>query len=472
MSNADKVAFLRHYAERYFAVACDAVRRHDPNHLILGCRFAGLESAHPVVWEEAGRHCDVVSVNVYPWADLDRGVVLDEKCGIPVAERFREYHGYAQKPLYITEWSFPALDTGRACLVGAGQRVNTQKERAEAAALFLRTMRDDPHVVGGDWFMWCDRPAAGSSKWNPEDCNYGLVNEEGVPYEELVSMFARIHSGAAAVHAAANDERRETRDERKATITEESERDRYFAEAESFVTRHSSLVTPVVAFVREVDHWALSNAFVRLSGTLGSRYMADTIAFGDTSVGRYGSCLHVIDDGSNVWLDAERVTDVAVATNAATGAISVAIRSTNNGDGIPEPLRFAVTHRLTVAPGARDILAEIVSLENLGDKPIFVKRLFLRPYSLEKMPAAVSFAPSVWHGPCEAAWRLPGGGAWGVSSRDDSAVRFRFFVDRAGVQHPDARFAPDARAAGFTLVPGDVWRPALPHSALIHLFPQ
>ena len=67
--------------------------------------------------------------------------------------------------------------------------------------------------------------------------------------------------------------------------------------------------------------------------------------------------------------------------------------------------------------------------------------------------------------------RLPGGGSWGVSSRDEAAARFRFFVDRAGVQHPDARFAPDARAAGFALDPGAVWRPSVPHSALLHTNP-
>ena len=493
-SLAAKLAFLRHYARTYFETACAAVRRHDPNHLILGCRFAGLESAHPVVWEEAGRFCDVVSVNVYPWADLDRGVILDEKCGVPVAERFGEYGGYAGKPLFVSEWSFPALDTGRKCLVGAGQRVPTQENRAEAAGLFLRTMRDDPHVVGCDWFMWCDRPAAGSSKWNPEDCNYGLVNESGVPYEGLVSMFKSIHGGAAEpcgnVHKSAN-----ASSVHKSQITIVSERDLYFTEASrgekhahddldlSFLNNDGQLsfVNNPVGFRQDADGaWSLSNAFVRLSGRVGSRYMADEIAFlpGGASrpgeplpVGRYGACVHLLVDDAHVWLDAERVTDVSVSTNAATGAVSVTLRSTSDGDDIPEPLAFAVTHRLTLAPGSRAILAEIVSLENLGSAPLFVKQLFLRPYSLEEKPVAVPFAPNVWRGPCEAAWRLPGGGSWGVSSRDEAAARFRFFVDRAGVQHPDARFAPDARAAGFALAPGAVWRPSVPHSALFHTNP-
>ena len=487
-SLAAKLAFLRHYARTYFETACGAVRRHDPNHLILGCRFAGLENAHPVVWEEAGRFCNVVSVNVYPWADLDRGVILDEKCGVPVAERFREYGGHAGKPLFVSEWSFPALDTGRKCLVGAGQRVPTQADRVEAAALFLRTMRDDPHVVGCDWFMWCDRPAAGSSKWNPEDCNYGLVNESGVPYEGLVRAFAAVSSGSSGGSGSSGNTA-------KGCV---SERERFLAAASSHLDL--SFVNNPVGFRQEADGgWVLSNAFVRLSGRVGSRYMADEIAFSGgaggspavTSVGRYGACIHLLADGSHVWLDAERVTDVSVSTNAAS--VSVTIRAEGgelrreatrrpqsghiggeaalNRDGEGGAPAFAVTHRLTLAPGSRDVLAEIVSLENLGAAPLFVKQLFLRPYSLEEKPVAVPFAPNVLHGPCEAAWRIPGGGSWGVSSRDEAAARFRFFVDRAGVQHPDARFAPDARAAGFALDPGAVWRPSVPHSALLHTNP-
>lgn len=493
-SLAAKLAFLRQYARTYFETASAAVHRHDPNHLILGCRFAGLENAHPVVWEEAGRFCDIVSVNVYPWADLDRGVILDEKCGVPVAERFGEYGGYAGKPLFVSEWSFPALDTGRKCLVGAGQRVPTQEDRAEAAALFLRTMRDDPHVVGCDWFMWCDRPAAGSSKWNPEDCNYGLVNESGEPYAGLVRAFAAVSSGSSGGSESSGNTA-------KGCV---SERERFFAEAREAGSAPGASAPGPVGFRQDADGgWSLSNAFVRLSGRVGSRYMADEIAFSGgaggspavTSVGRYGACIHLLADGSHVWLDAERVTDVSVSTNAASVSVTIraeggnpSLRATDapviGGNAAPSlpPARrpvigeggdaaFAVTHRLTLAPGSRDVLAEIVSLENLGSAPLFVKQLFLRPYSLEEKPVAVPFAPNVLHGPCEAAWRIPGGGSWGVSSRDGAAARFRFFVDRAGVQHPDARFAPDARAAGFALDPGAVWRPSVPHSALLHTNP-
>ena len=67
MTRALKTAFLELAAERYFKTTTEAIRKFDANHLILGCRFAGMEGAHDIVWKVAGRYCDVMSFNVYPW---------------------------------------------------------------------------------------------------------------------------------------------------------------------------------------------------------------------------------------------------------------------------------------------------------------------------------------------------------------------------------------------------------------------
>ncbi|MBR1836766.1 MAG: hypothetical protein IJ783_05720, partial [Kiritimatiellae bacterium] len=187
--------FLRLFAERYFSVLCGAIREADPNHIVLGCRFAGpFACVHPVLWEVAGKHCDVVSFNCYPWADLDRGVVLDEKGGVPVADRFRRIHDWCGRPLMVTEFSFPALDTGRPCFHGAGQRHLSQSGRAAATALFARTMLSLPFFAGYSYFMFLDQPASGISETFREDSNYGLISEFGEPYPEITAAFREIHS--------------------------------------------------------------------------------------------------------------------------------------------------------------------------------------------------------------------------------------------------------------------------------------
>ncbi|NOX54265.1 MAG: hypothetical protein GXP27_07440, partial [Planctomycetes bacterium] len=183
--------WIRLVAERYFRACREAIRRHDPNHLILGCRFAG---SAPDIWDIAGRHCDIVSFNSYPRIDVDAGV--------PSAfiEQLRQWHRQAGKPLMITEWSFPALDSGLPCKHGAGMRVDTQQQRARCFTHFQTVMFSLPFMVGSDFFMWVDEPALGISETFPEDTNYGLVNERDEPYPELTEAARRLNPRVYELH--------------------------------------------------------------------------------------------------------------------------------------------------------------------------------------------------------------------------------------------------------------------------------
>ena len=204
-----KEAFLSLVAERYFATTAEAIRAADPNHLVMGCRFAGVFGAHPVVWQAAGRYCDVVTVNMYPTVDLDGAGPITvnhpaEKKFVDAVNALTRLQRTAGKPVIITEWSFPSLDSGLPCKKGAGQRVKTQGERAKAVAAFVRTFASLPFVVGCDWFMWTDCPNMGEPGNDGEDCNYGLVNAADEPYGEVVEMFARLNRDMERLHAAGN----------------------------------------------------------------------------------------------------------------------------------------------------------------------------------------------------------------------------------------------------------------------------
>lgn len=189
----DQLAFVAEVADRYFRTTCEAIRRWDPNHMILGSRFAG--DAPPGVWEAAGRYCDIVTFNYYGRVDLLR----TEAPG--TAERWTEYYNKAKRPLMITEWSFPALDSGLPCKHGAGMRVDTQTQKALCYEVYQRMIFSLPFMVGSDYFMWVDEPALGISDTFPEDSNYGLVNEQDEPYEELTRTATRVNTLAYALHS-------------------------------------------------------------------------------------------------------------------------------------------------------------------------------------------------------------------------------------------------------------------------------
>ena len=449
----DAVGFLRLIAERYFSINCAAIRAADPNHAVLGCRFArGTLWTHDVVWEAAGKYCDAVSFNCYPWCDLYREVVLTDQGGIPIQGEFRRVHALCRKPMIVTEWSFPALDTGRPCLHGAGQRFHTQEERATAVELYARTILSEPYMVGYNWFMWVDQPAAGLRPALPEDSNYGLVGEDGRPYTLVTEAFARVNREGKTAFRAGLGER------------------------------------PL--FHQEPDGaWSLSNGLVRISGRIGGAFMADEIAFGgQPPAGRFRTLLQRLDGSRRFWTDTDRVTDVAFALDEATGVGAVTIRAVGGkadmsrasvlppppsevagsprrgteGEPLQAPALFAMTARLSLAPDSSDVLAEIVSAENLSAFPLHVERVFMRPYAATAKPEGVPTVPKLWEGPHDGWWRLPDGRRFGAVSHDASSCSFRFYIDKKGVQHPDAPFVEDGP---FEIPPRATWRPSWPMGA-------
>jgi len=193
--------FLALIAERYFSVAAKALREADPDHLVLGCRFAG--SVPEPVLAAAGKYNDVFTFNTYPHVDFENVWSPDGTGG--VVERVpRELSGYfavARKPILITEWSFPALDSGLPCQHGAGMRVDTQAQKAACYRIFVNAMADLPFLIGYHYFMWADEPALGISTSFPEDSNYGLLNEKDETYEALVQASTAANRSAESRHA-------------------------------------------------------------------------------------------------------------------------------------------------------------------------------------------------------------------------------------------------------------------------------
>ncbi len=191
--------FVAEAAGRYFRVTNEAIKRHDPNHLNLGCRFA-WDAPQPA-WTASGQYCDIVTVNMYPRADLENRSVPG------IREHLIRRYEWCRRPIIVTEWSFPALDSvdsqGRPLPSrhGAGMRVDNQEQRAQCYALFQKTIFALPFIVGSHYFMWVDEPALGISSTFPEDSNYGLVSEADIPYPELTQMATKVNGQLARIHS-------------------------------------------------------------------------------------------------------------------------------------------------------------------------------------------------------------------------------------------------------------------------------
>ena len=440
VSVQDKLDFLKLAAERYFSATTAAIRSADPNHLVLGARFAGIRGAHPVVWEVAGKYCDVVTLNCYPWADLDRNVVrmgrsLDSE---RLVDAFGKLYSRTGKPLLVTEWSFPALDTGRPCSHGAGQRFRTQTLRAQASELLAKTLLSLPYVLGYDYFMWVDQPVAGLSDAFPEDCNYGLLSEEDVPYRELTSMFSRIHRDIGSLRDGGLP--RERKIDPPPAVSA--------ADAERRIGHSSDSV-----FVRNGDMYELSTPDgLVLEGSVGGKDIFSSVKARGMDLGRFTMMLCDKVRGNSRWQNLSKVT----SAEWKDGALHV------TAEGGLDDGRFSFSCRIVPLAGQYRFLCELVSMENLGGAVIDVSSVLFRQYvtyanDKSNTPEFKS-APDLWQAPDADAWfRKKDRAFFGGFTRAGTVARFQYFTSMGGkVQHPDAQFEPSGRVS---LKPGESWRP-------------
>ena len=442
-----KTEFLAFVADRYFSVTTAAIRRHDPNHMVLGCRFAGFDGAHDVVWRAAAKYCDIVTFNCYPWADLDRNIVLDRKDGVPVRDKFNELYAKVSRPMLITEWSFPALDTGRPCYYGAGQRFRTQDLRVRATELFARTLLTLPYFIGYDYFMWVDMPAPGVNRSSGEDCNYGLIREDGRPYEGVTSLFARLQKDVGRVRSAGFP--KECKYTPPPVV---SEHEKFVSEAKG--------VSSAVRFLRDGNGWTLANdAGLVLKGSVGGgKDMVSDVILDGRRFGSLGGLVEMRNGEDRLWIDAREVREVRFIREGVCGSVEV------TAEGAYLNSRFALALRFTLAPGRKDFISKIVSVRNLGQNPMSVLQLYFRPFAAEKPVGEVPRVLNLWKGPAESQWRFADGATYEIVSYDQDAAAFRLWLDEGGGQHPDVAFAPPEL---LTLDPGKEYRPPRPMSARI-----
>lgn len=175
ITDQDREAFLAHAADTYFSAVSKAIRTHDPNHLVLGSRFHGRANKIPALFEAAGRHLDVISVNYYhAWTpDLDLMKMWEQQ---------------SQKPTLITEWYAKGEDSGLANTSGAGWLVKTQADRAAFYQNFTLALLESRTCIGWHWFRYSDNdPEERGTDPSNRDANKGIVTSRYQPYLELLS---------------------------------------------------------------------------------------------------------------------------------------------------------------------------------------------------------------------------------------------------------------------------------------------
>jgi hypothetical protein len=178
-------------AERYYTLAEKAIRAADPGALYFGDRL-------PIYYDPAAvramaRHVDAIATNYNPdsgdgWIAHYYFAGLEQLSG--------------GKPVLVTEWFFAANEnrTGNSNN-GHLMTVETQAERAAGAAATTGNFAAFPEIIGTHWFQYYDHPKGGRP--DGEDYDFGLVDIDDQPYEQLTAALAQINRFVPAIHAAA-----------------------------------------------------------------------------------------------------------------------------------------------------------------------------------------------------------------------------------------------------------------------------
>lgn len=174
-------AFLEYAADRYFTIVCSAIRKADPNHMILGARFHSPVINFDPIFIAAGKHCEVLSVNYYnTWT--------------PRPAQMLNWTQKSGRPFLVTEWYAKAEDSGMANTGGAGWLVHTQKDRGLYYQNFTLGLLENPGCVGWHWFRYADNdPDAKGVDPSNKDSNKGIVTYRYIPYVPLLDAMRELN---------------------------------------------------------------------------------------------------------------------------------------------------------------------------------------------------------------------------------------------------------------------------------------
>lgn len=173
--------FLAFVADRYFAIVRKAIKKYDPNHMYLGCRFYASEKNNAKFMQTAGQHLDVVTINYYgAWT--------------PNKTQLANWGKWTNKPFIVTEFYTKGEDSGLGNTSGAGWIVRNQVDRGKAYQNFCLGLLESKNCVGWHWFKYQDNdPTLEGAEPSNIDANKGIVNNDYQPYSPLLQLMKQLN---------------------------------------------------------------------------------------------------------------------------------------------------------------------------------------------------------------------------------------------------------------------------------------
>ena len=184
---ADMLEFETSFADKYFSTIRKTLKKHDANHMYLGCRFTrNIKPEH--ICAAAGKYCDVVTVNVYARS--------------PTEEIMGEWHKRTGRPILIGEHHIN-LKSERQ--VSARWGASTADERIEYYNTYVETWAKTPYALGCHWYQYTDQHITGRGSNGENQC-IGLVDITDQPHKELIETAKELSGKIYGWHTECTEE--------------------------------------------------------------------------------------------------------------------------------------------------------------------------------------------------------------------------------------------------------------------------
>ncbi len=181
LTDANRLEFLSVVADRYLSIVSKAIKKYDPNHMYLGCRYHGKQGFIEELWRAAGKYIDAISMNYYNAWTPDQTLMA-------------KWANWSGKPFIITEWYVKADDSDLGNTAGAGWVVKTQTERGMFYQNFTLGLIESKNCVGWHWFKYMDNdPLQKGAEPSNTNANKGIVNYNYQQYKPLVDKMKELN---------------------------------------------------------------------------------------------------------------------------------------------------------------------------------------------------------------------------------------------------------------------------------------
>lgn len=181
ITDEHRAEFLAYVCDRYFSVVAKALKKYDPNHMYLGCRFYGSQRNYAELFKVAGKYLDAISVNYYNnWT--------------PQKDFMAKWEEWSGKPFIITEWYVKGEDSGLGNTAGAGWIVKNQNDRGLFYQNFTLGLIESGNCVGWHWFKYMDNdPTQKGAEPSNTDANKGIVDNYYNLYQPLADKMKQLN---------------------------------------------------------------------------------------------------------------------------------------------------------------------------------------------------------------------------------------------------------------------------------------